>query len=144
MLNTSKTCEAKPPNIICPNRTLSQLLQTPIKITRCASRSNKGARGRSHTHWPLLHSPLPLFTPFTSPSLPSSLQEACVRIVPADSYSSEQLMQDQQLFLPCPPFCSPNCSPFDSSPPCLHSSPLYFLLPSLYPVILLCSFSSGG
>lgn len=140
LLYTSKTCEAKPQNIICPNRTLTQLLQTHIKITRCTARSNKGARGRSHSHCPLLRSPLPPFTPFTSPSLP----EASARVVSADSYNSEQLMQGQLLFFPSPPFCSPNCSPFNSSLPCLHSSPLYFPLPSLYPVILLCTFSSGG
>lgn len=44
---------------------------------------------------------------------------------------------------PFPSFCSPNYSPFFSSPHCLHSFSLYFPLPSFYSVILPCTFSSG-
>ncbi len=67
----SKTCKARPEYKICPGRTLTQLCQIHIRITRCAVRCSTGARGRSHTHCPLQRSPLPLYTPFSSPPLAS-------------------------------------------------------------------------
>lgn len=95
----------------------------------------QGGKGEvSHTLPSLILSP-PSF------HLPSSLPETCAHAVPADSFSSGQLMQGQLLFLPSPPFCSPNYSPlFISSLHCLHSSPLYFPLAFLYFVILPCTF----
>lgn len=102
MSHACKTCEAKPQNKICHGRTLTQLCQIHIKITRCAARCNKGQGGGvTHTALskalPSLLSPPPLASP-----LPSSLTETCAHAVPPDSLSSQQLMHSQLLFSPFP------------------------------------------
>lgn len=102
MSHACKTCEAKPQNKICHGRTLTQLCQIHIKITRCAARCNKG-QGGGVTHTALSKAlPSLLSPPALASPLPSSLTETCAHAVPPDSLSSQQLMHSQLLFSPFP------------------------------------------
>lgn len=98
----------------------------------------------SHTLPSLKLSP-PSFHHHPSPLLSPPLSQRHVRMLCHQTvWALSNWCTVSCCFLPSPFFCSPNYSPLVSSLHCLHSSPLYFPLPSLYSFILSCTFSSGG
>lgn len=106
--------------------------------------ATRGQGGGGLTH-PALSNALPsLLSPPSPALLTPPLSQRHVRTLCQQRVSAlSKLMHRQLLFLPFPSFCSPHCSPFVSSLHRLHSSTLYFPLPSLYSVTLHCTFSSG-
>lgn len=110
-------------------------LSNSHKDHQMCSEMQQGGKGEvSHTLPYLMLSPP--FSPTLSPLL--SPRDMCARCA---SRQFQLSTTDAQTAAVSPFPCSPNYSPSSvSSLHCLHSSPLYFSLPSLYSAILPCTF----